>query len=71
MPVDMTKAPAMKQPVQEPIEQPKQPEIELGLTRDELDTIRKALIRSKNLEAYISVIEGAKEYKILVDLEKL
>jgi len=72
--VDMTKVRNAEDPkvqVEDVPEEPKEPLFNISLTRDELETIKQALAKSRDFEAFVSVAKGAKENQILIDLETL
>ena len=67
--VDMTKHEKAPEPVKE--ETPKEQIFNIGLTIEEVDTIRRALATSKSIEMFMAANQGAKEYEILVALNKI
>jgi len=69
MQVDMTKK--QEQPKIEEPEEPKEQLFNLSLTREEIEVIKNALAKSKDFETFVSVAKGAKENKILCDLETI
>jgi hypothetical protein len=69
MVVDMTKIPKKEEVKVE--QEDKEPLFNVQLTRDEIETIKVALGKSKDFEAFVSVVRGAKENKILCDLESI
>ncbi len=73
MPVDMTRKPAPPVAPEAPVEPeaPKEQVFSIGLTKDEIATIKNALMKSKDIETYISTVEGAKQYKLLASFDEL
>lgn len=73
MQLDMTKAqlPQTEQEQPAQVVQEKNKTYNLTLTQEELDVIKKALLKSKSVETFVHYIEGQKEYELLVDLEKI
>lgn len=67
--VDMTKQDKPQEPVIEA--KPKEQVFNVGLSIEEIETIKRALSTSKNIETFLAANQGAKEYEILVALNNI